>query len=219
MGISYGTSIIRDNLEFYYDIANKKSYPGTGTSVTDLSGNNHTGTLISAPTYSSDGKGSLVFNGDNYVSIPNNILPDLGEFNTFSICVWVKPNTDANPRIMSIVTDTDNIEVGYMQTTLYPYIRLDSTTEQSSIGLASGEWQFIAYQYQGILGREIFVNGESLTLGAGGITADAQYSAFGGGYAAYQMNGSIGLALVYSSALNPNQINQIYNATKGRYGL
>jgi len=39
MAISYNTSIIRNGLVLYLDAANPKSYPGTGTSWFDLSGN------------------------------------------------------------------------------------------------------------------------------------------------------------------------------------
>jgi hypothetical protein len=41
MGISRGKSIVTDGLILYLDAANKKSYPGSGTSITDLSGNKY----------------------------------------------------------------------------------------------------------------------------------------------------------------------------------
>jgi len=49
----------------YLDAGNISSYPGTGTTWTDLSGNNNNGTLINSPAFDSGNGGSIVFNGTN----------------------------------------------------------------------------------------------------------------------------------------------------------
>jgi hypothetical protein len=46
MGLSHSPSIITQNLVLCLDAANSKSYPGSGTTWTDLSGNGNTGTLM-----------------------------------------------------------------------------------------------------------------------------------------------------------------------------
>ena len=56
---------VRNGLVLYLDAGNPLSYPGTGNTWTDLSGNNNNGTLINGPTYSSDNGGSIVFDGVN----------------------------------------------------------------------------------------------------------------------------------------------------------
>jgi hypothetical protein len=49
-----------------YDVGNASSYPGSGTSIYDVSGNGGpTGTLVNSPTYSSSNGGYLSFNGSN----------------------------------------------------------------------------------------------------------------------------------------------------------
>ena len=76
MSLSRGPKIVTNGLVLYLDAANKKSYPGSGTTWTDLSGNNNTGTLTNGPTFDSNNGGSIVFDGTNdYVS------------NTMSNCV------------------------------------------------------------------------------------------------------------------------------------
>ena len=50
MGISYNTSIVRNGLVLHLDAANTKSYPGSGTTYTDLSGNGNNGILNNSPT-------------------------------------------------------------------------------------------------------------------------------------------------------------------------
>jgi hypothetical protein len=65
MGIAYNPRTITDGLVLCLDAANSKSYPGSGTTWTDLSGLGNTGTLTNGPTYSSANGGSLVFDGVN----------------------------------------------------------------------------------------------------------------------------------------------------------
>ena len=63
--ISNFPSIITSGLVLHLDAGNAASYPGTGTTWTDLSGNSRNGTLTDGPTYSSANGGSIVFDGTN----------------------------------------------------------------------------------------------------------------------------------------------------------
>ena len=53
MSIYGGPDIITDGLVFDMDFASVKCYTGSGTSCTDLSGNNFSGELVNSPPYSS----------------------------------------------------------------------------------------------------------------------------------------------------------------------
>ena len=67
MAFSYSPKIVTDGLVFAVDAANKKSYPGSGTTWTDLAGSND-GTLTNGPTFDSGNGGSIVFDGsDDYI--------------------------------------------------------------------------------------------------------------------------------------------------------
>jgi len=48
-----------------YDFGYSTSYPGSGTTVYDVSGNGTNGTLVNSPTFSSGNGGYLSFNGTN----------------------------------------------------------------------------------------------------------------------------------------------------------
>jgi hypothetical protein len=63
MAIFNNPRIITDGLVLALDAGNPKSYPGSGTAWTDLSGNGNTGTLVNGTGYNSGNGGSLVFDG------------------------------------------------------------------------------------------------------------------------------------------------------------
>ena len=95
MSYSYGKSIVTDGLVFYVDAANDNSYPGTGTTWSDLIGGND-GALTNGPTYSSANGGSIVFDGVNdYTTVSVSTSGDI------TYCAWFKTNgSNANTRII-----------------------------------------------------------------------------------------------------------------------
>lgn len=60
MSIAYNSSIVTNGLILCLDALNPRSYPGSGTSWFDVSGNNNTHTLSGSPTYSN---GAFSFSG------------------------------------------------------------------------------------------------------------------------------------------------------------
>ena len=98
MATNGGPNIIEDGLVFAVDAANKKSYPGSGTTWIDLAGSNN-GTLTNGPTFDSGNGGSFDFDGaDDSVPIDvSNIFPTGNQSHNLSINCWVKlPNTTQN---------------------------------------------------------------------------------------------------------------------------
>jgi hypothetical protein len=69
MGIYRGPNIVTDGLVFAVDAGSERSYPGTGTTVTDLVGLNN-GTLTNGVTYQSANGGVFDFDGtDDYIAM------------------------------------------------------------------------------------------------------------------------------------------------------
>lgn len=96
MSYKYGPSIVTDGLVFYVDAANSKSYPGSGTTWTDLIGSND-GALTNGPTYSSNNGGGIVFDGsDDYVSINEGGLSFPNNSADFTLEVIVSLDSVAN---------------------------------------------------------------------------------------------------------------------------
>jgi hypothetical protein len=65
MGAFAGPEILQQNLLFHFDAANSRSYPGTGTTWTDLSGNGRNGSLTNGPTFVSTNPKYFTFDGSN----------------------------------------------------------------------------------------------------------------------------------------------------------
>ena len=71
--------IVTDGMVLNLDAGTPLSYPGSGTTWTDLSGNGRNGTLTNGPTYNSANGGSIVFDGSNdYISFNNVTTSSLG---------------------------------------------------------------------------------------------------------------------------------------------
>jgi hypothetical protein len=66
MGISGGPDMIQDGLILALNAADRNSYPGSGTTWNDLSGNNNTGTLTNSPTYNN--LGYFTFSSNKHVT-------------------------------------------------------------------------------------------------------------------------------------------------------
>jgi hypothetical protein len=89
--------IVQSGLVLNLDAGVSSSYPGSGTTWTDLSGNGNNGTLVNGVGYNSGNGGSLVFDGVNdYVRVPStNGLYFAGQSN-ITVSWWGKINSYNN---------------------------------------------------------------------------------------------------------------------------
>jgi len=100
-----GPKIVKDGLVLALDAANAKSYPGTGTTWEDLSGNNNC-TLTNGPTFDSE-NGVIVFDGTNdlgvvsQISAPTNTSTSIEVFMRFNDLNIMDPTTDQMNYILS----------------------------------------------------------------------------------------------------------------------
>ena len=87
MAVRYNTYIPTDGLEFYVDADNVKSYPGSGSTVTDLSTNKKTAAFVNGATAGTDnGLSYFSFDGvDDYID-----FGDLGPFAEITVEVWAR---------------------------------------------------------------------------------------------------------------------------------
>ena len=94
-----GTNIILDNLIYYLDASNNKSYVSGSTSWGDISTQQkNSGTLINGVTFSETNKGCLLLDGTNdYIGLPQ--ITSNQTFGNYSFSIWFSPTiniTSAN---------------------------------------------------------------------------------------------------------------------------
>jgi hypothetical protein len=92
MGLSHSPFITTDGLVLCLDAANPRSYPGSGSTWYDLSGNNTNGVLQNSPTFNTDSRDfTFNFDGSNqYLSVNN--VPSIMT-SDFSCEILAKLNT------------------------------------------------------------------------------------------------------------------------------
>jgi len=99
MAILNGPGIITNGLVLNLNAADKNSYPGSGTTWSDTSGNGKNTTLTNGPTFNSANGGYISFDGTNdYGSITGGsytILLGNGDI-AWTTTTWIRTSTSAN---------------------------------------------------------------------------------------------------------------------------
>ena len=184
MAFAYSPKIVTDGLVFAVDAANTKSYPGSGTTWKDLSGNGNDGTLTNGPTFDSGNGGSIVFDGGNdYTPFPYNTLYNFQYDSSFTIDSWVYINENSNYGYIITNRNTDASGVkfsGFGLAHLNGSIRgfiggFNSTSAWRQVEISTSDfnlyvyqkWVYISYTNTGIAGEQkIYINGVDRSTGA-----------------------------------------------------
>jgi len=225
MGVGYNPRIVTDGLVFCLDPANRRSYPGSGTTWHDKVGGND-GTLTNGPTFSSDNGGSIVFDGsDDRVDCTS--PSEIDSISEITMIAWVKySGIGYFPKIMSrghtggtdlLRGDNNNrLSFYYADNNAVIYSDYFSTTI-GRINLNSG-WVCVAVTSGSVVR---FYKNSSPVYTSGGLTTNTGTGSTlvlgnrpGGGR---PFNGRMGVAMVYNRVLTPKEMLQNYEATKGRY--
>jgi len=225
MGTFYNTKIVTDGLIALHDAGNTKSYPGSGTTWTDLSGNGNTGTLQNGSSYSSTNGGSIVFDGTNdYVSGIGNF----GNPQQFTFEFWAYPtelNIDGNNNYRRILrakgassNDFNSILLEQSGNIGFRVPGGATANIQASGYSSANQWGCCVCTYDQS-NKKVYFNGNlTQTAAEAGITVD-----FGSSQLVDQngqtFKGNIPIVRVYSKALSAAEVAQNYNALKGRFGL
>jgi len=223
MALAHSPSIVTTNLGLCLDAANPRSWPGSGTTWSDVSGNARNGTLVNGPTFNSSNGGSFVFDGiDDYVNVSNSNL-NHGTGN-FSYSCWV--NLAAKPGAGTIFENGSwvNCILFRYETTGVTVFSMGNYYGFFTFNPSLSTWNHLTFVRDGnsIL---CYINGvfsESIAFGSSLNVAPSPNNLFIGmsQHAAGQcFNGRINLAMVYTSALTATQVAQNFDAARGRYGV
>mgnify|MGYP001250305820 CR=1 FL=1 len=231
MATKYNPRIVTDGLVLCLDAGNTKSYPGSGTTWTDMVGANN-GTLSNGPTFSSDNGGSMVFDGTNdHVDFASSNDFKFGT-GDFTISYWLEFDVlgsldsplDMRGSSWTNTGYSDFIDSNKWQT-WYKSPSYPSAADNwytSSATLVTDKWyNFVVSRDSGTVkfyinnvldGSVTFNNdmvGDGLVIGWNVSSQSGR-----------AFDGKFSSMLVYKGkALSATEVAQNYNSLKGRFGL
>jgi len=222
MATNGGPNIIEDGLVFAVDAANKKSYPGSGTTWADLAGTSN-GTLTNGPTFDSANGGSIVFDGtDDYVVTSGGNLPALNSLSALSVCGFF--NVDSTSAIRQIYSWGDNNGIRFRinsGTQVRLLERGGTNSPTFNVTIDNDTWYFFC-TIADSSGLTVFINTTKLTGGSAFSPTDTSNTVYIGSRSTSTsevMDGSIACLSIYNKTLTDAEVTQNYNALKSRFGL
>lgn len=222
-------TVVTDGLQLWLNAADSASYPGSGTTWTDLSQNSYSTTLVGSPTYNTT---HFTFNGTTQYDDTNQSLAS----ETFSVGAWFRTSAAGVKMILSkesLVGNPWNYRIWMNNGQINGDISQVVTQASISSPLTTynnGAWYFVFFTRDDS-NWYLYVNGSQINSRSdpfvGSIT-NAQEVWVGrsayqqGGFSpsgSYQYTGDIGQIFIYDRVITAQEVLQNYNATRSTYGL
>jgi hypothetical protein len=219
MGVFAGPKIEDRGLVLALDAGNTQSYPGSGTTWTDLSGRSNNLTLFGGVTFSN---GVLDFDGVNgYAQTTANVI-GTGASIPHTIEMWVNFDTIVSTRWWLAV-------LGQYSNGSHHWIGTSATATQFGVFggtqrtpnlLGTSRWLHIVNTFDGTsLINYVNTTASSPVTASGFNFLNSNFSIGLRNGAENYFDGKVSIARIYSRALTASEIRQNYNAIKSRFGL
>lgn len=214
--VGHGRSIVTSGLIFHVDASLSQSYPGSGTTWTDLSSSASNATLINGATFNSAYGGSLVFSGSaNYATSASNT--GITGTAARTLCAWVYPT--ASP------TNTTVIRIGSGANSQLYELQYDATNITGhfwgtgwALSSAHGKsilntWTHLVMAYNGTTVSHyvdgVFKGSGNFALGTTNSVVTLSLAAYG---PHFDFAGRMATSSLYNRGLTSEEILQNYNA-------
>ena len=230
MSVSGGPDIIEDGLVLCLDSANIKSYPGSGTVWSNLTRRSANASFTTAPTFSSDNSGAIIFDGtDDFATVPSFASNFNGPFslsinfyqtsNTLSQTLFSTFDATANDGMfmqINAASEGAGLRLSYRQlgTNIFNFTQTAPVLLNTFYNIVCTYDGANAYTYYNTVRQSVSAAASSYftsvnsTLFINTITGIDRFFV-----------GRTFEIKIYNRALTDLQIRQNYNATKGRYRL
>ena len=224
MSFVHSPKIVTDGLVLALDAGNTKSYPGSGTTWFDKSGNARNGTLINGPTFAT---GSIVFDGVN-----DYMQGSFTALSTYTVSVWFRRNgvqSDVYPVLIAFdayqpgfyLEFNNNDTVSYYQAGLSFPNGVLTFFPLSDIALNT--WVNVTFTKSGTT-ISSYLNGTFKSSITDNTTTGTTYvlNADRGNSTpapTTQWGGNIANTQIYNRALSAAEVQQNFNALRGRFGI
>ena len=216
--------IVTSGLQLNLDAGDTSSYPGTGTTWTDLTVNGNNGTLVNSPAFTSAGASSYFSfgSGANQRTSFTYQTPQQTASTAFTWNIWAYPTANSDSYLL----------MGYRGTTPLQFYKL--TTQKFEMypaevfnAFAINVWQNICAVYDGTqagtANMKLYVNGTQVGVrdaDAPDLLASAMPFYVGGDpIAGEYATARIAQVNVYNRALTAGEITTNFVVMRGRYGI
>jgi len=226
MALHHNPRIVTSGLVLALDAGDVNSYPGSGTTWYDVSGNSNNFTVYGSPTFSR-GSGFTFVNGNtSYYAIKN---PFSFPTTTVTMEIWYKTTVSDTSIISYAVSGNDNHALLFSPQNVSLYG--PSGAVSSGVNTASGLWTQVVRTSNRSNGAEIlYVDGDNVfsttlasgtnfTSGGSLVIAQEQDSVGGGFDSSQAFGGNIPIVRIYNRLLTSAEVLQNYEAQKTRFGL
>ena len=198
----------------YWDAANVRSYPGTGTTIYDLC-KNYNGTLVNGPTFSTANGGVIVFDGlDDYLY--NSAI----NYSSGTSTVIGAARYSGATRGRMINAFTNNWLMGHWSNSVANYYA-EGWVSSAGAGGSDTNWRIYAATGNSAADSwSLYINGvinvsnNAGSQGPNGIAIGRQ-----GFNTSEYSTGEFSFLMVYNRVLSASEILQNHNALKGRFLL
>jgi len=227
MALCYQPNIVAKDLQFAFDAANPKCYPGSGNLIYSLAGNGITGGLENGTLVSSNLAGYFAFDGSddfistnfqpNYDYITVNVWFWSGAFSTFGTNTCVVANSQVSSPYPSF--DIRKRNTGALQ------LQFSISSSGSEIGQEIGfindyTWYNVQFTYDGNTVK-CWLNGlQVVSYSIVGTLRSSTSNLFIGKNPAFAGRNAaiyVSQVFIYNRALTDAEIARNYAATKSRY--
>ena len=227
MTVEYNSPrMIADGLVLAFDAGNTKSYPGSGSVMTDMSGNGINGTLGGNGAFNCLNGCSFTFDGDGDYIDTNSELDLAGKLfadgnSTWSVSSWfnVSAGGSGNRAVAGRGNQTTSPFSIYVTSSSILRVGLRGTASNIAT-ISSGVWYNVAVTWDGSTAKA-YLNGVFDTNCSVGTNSDVSRDFLIGGSgnnaSIAPFNGKISSTLVHNRAITAAEVLQNYNALKGRY--
>ena len=216
--------IVTDSLLFFYDASNTTSYPGTGTSLLDLSGNGLTATLTNGASYASSDGGSILLDGtDDSINLSLDLRRD------WSFECWVNHDTVSGFSFLGQGPTSTNqgLHIWNYNGSAIRF-GMYSNDRDFTLSTSTGVWyQYVfTYTHSSPYTKKMYRNGVEITTGTnvggpnqysgtGTLRIGAIYSSHNGSFA----DGNFAISRMYGKVLSLSEIQKNFDAHKTTYGI
>lgn len=226
MALHHNPRIVTSGLVLALDAADINSYPGSGTTWYDVSGNGNHGTIYGSTAYSAGAfdLGS-VNHATNYILVPDQVMVGI---DSFAVGFWVNPSSIQSLNCIwhATVGGGNDFSIEWYPT--YIQTLMTATYSTFSWTRTDGNWYNLVFTRSGA-SMNFYLNGAlfgtqtcpTTTFNiTGAIVLGQEQDAIQGGFdAAQSYKGKYASTSFYNRTLTASEILQNYLAQKSRFGL